>query len=301
MKKKFLDKARKIQIRILGRTYPGFEGVTLKEALIGVREELRNDNLIIRASSMSFFFFLAIFPTIIFFFSLIPYLPVDNYNKVLMSLLNDILPIGIFNMLKITITDILSIQRGGVTSLNFIMAFVFSSNGVTSMLTAFDKTHDNYKKRKFLQKQWASFKLIILLSFMFLVSISFVIMGERTIKEILIYFDFYNFWTYAVILFLKYVIVFFAFFNVVASIYYYGPSVKEKFKYYSIGAIFTTFSLIVLSNLLKSYFKLFSNFNQLYGSLGIIIVSMLFVYLNSCILLIGYEINNSIANNKVKE
>ncbi|HUH73876.1 MAG TPA: YihY/virulence factor BrkB family protein [Chitinophagales bacterium] len=301
MKKKFTDKAKSIQLSILNKTYPGFEGVSLKVALLGVREELRNDNLIIRASSMSFFFFLAIFPAIIFFFSLIPYLPVENYNIVLMGYLRDVLPSGIFGMLRTTISDILSIQRGGVTSLNFTMALIFSSNGVTSMLTAFDKTHDNYLKRKFLQKQLASFKLVILVSFMFLVSITLIILGERTIKNILIYFDFYNFWTYAVIVFLKYVIVFFAFFNVVASIYYYGPSVKEKFKYYSVGAIFTTFSLVVLSTLLKFYFKLFSNFNQLYGSLGIIIVSMLFVYLNSCILLIGYEINNSIANNKVKE
>lgn len=301
MRKKFLDKSKIIQLRILQKSFPGFEGVSLKEALIGVREELRNDNLIIRASSMSFFFFLAIFPTIIFFFSLIPYLPVENFNLVLMGMLKGFLPSGIFAMLETTIKDILSIQRGGVTSFNFIMAFIFSSNGVTSMLTAFDKTHDNYKKRKFLQKQWVSFKLVTLVSFMFLVSISLVIMGERTIKNILIYLEFYNFWTYTIIVFLKYVIVFFAFFNVVASIYYYGPSVKEKFKYFSIGAIFSTFSLVILSTLLKFYFRLFSNFNQLYGSLGIIIVSMLFVYLNSCILLIGYEINNSIASNKVKE
>lgn len=301
MKKKFIDKAKSIQLRILSKTYPGFEGVSLKEASLGLREELRNDNLIIRASSMSFFFFLAIFPAIIFFFSLIPYLPVENYNIVLMGYLRDVLPSGIFSMLRTTIADILSMQRGGVTSLNFIMAFAFSSNGVTSMLTAFEKTNDNYKKRKFLQKQWVSLKLVVLVSFMFLVSISLVILGERTIKNILVYFDFYNFWTYAIIVFLKYVIVFFAFFNVVASIYYYGPSVKEKFKYYSVGAIFSTFSLVILSTLLKFYFKLFSNFNQLYGSLGIIIVSMLFVYLNSCILLIGYEINNSIANNKDKK
>ncbi len=301
MKKKFIDKAKTIQSRILRKFYPGFEGVSLQEALIGVREELRNDNIIIRASSMSFFFFLAIFPTIIFFFSLIPYLPVENYNAVFMGLLKGFLPEGIYSMLRTTISDILSIQRGGVTSFNFIMAFAFSSNGVTSMLTAFDKSHDNYKKRKFLQKQWVSFKLVVLVSFMFLVSITLVILGERTIKNILIYFDFYNFWTYTIIVFLKYIIVFFAFFNVVASIYYYGPSVKEKFKYFSIGAIFSTFSLIILSTLLKVYFKLFSNFNQLYGSLGIIIVSMLFVYLNSCVLLIGYEINNSIASNKIKE
>lgn len=284
--------------KILEKSAPGLQGVSLKDAFNGVREELRNDNLVLRASSMSFFFFLAIFPTIIFFFSLIPYLPVENYDVVLMSYLAEILPEGIFTMLESTISDIVSIQRGGVTSLNFVMAFVFSSNGVTSMLKAFDKSSDNYRKRSFLQKQLVSLKIIMLVSMMFLVSITLVIMGERTIKELLNYFQLYNAYTYYLIVLLKYLLVFFAFFNVVALIYYYGPSVKEKFNYFSLGAVFTTVSLVILSNLLKYYFSLFSNFNQLYGSLGIIIVSMLFVYLNSCILLIGFEINNSISNKK---
>ncbi len=287
--------------KILEKTAPGLEGVTFKDAFIGVREELKNDDLVIRASSMSFFFFLAIFPTIIFFFSLIPYLPVENYNIVLMSYLKEILPEGIFNMLRSTITDIVSIQRGGVTSLNFVLAFIFSSNGVTSMLKAFDKSGENYRKRNFLQKQMVSLKIILLVSMMFLVSITLVIMGERTIKEILNQLELYNLFTYYFIVFLKYLLVFFAFFNVVALIYYYGPSVKEKFRYFSAGAVFTTISLVILSNLLKYYFSLFSNFNQLYGSLGIIIVSMLFVYLNSSILLIGFEINNSIASKKTCE
>lgn len=284
--------------KILEKSAPGLQGVSLKDAFNGVREELRNDNLVLRASSMSFFFFLAIFPAIIFFFSLIPYLPVDDYDVVLMSYLAEILPEGIFTMLESTISDIVSIQRGGVTSLNFMMAFVFSSNGVTSMLKAFDKSSDNYRKRNFLQKQLVSLKIIMLVSTMFMVSITLVIMGERTIKELLIYFQLYNLYTYYLIVFLKYLLVFFAFFNVVALIYYYGPSIKEKFNYFSLGAVFTTVSLVILSNLLKYYFSLFSNFNQLYGSLGIIIVSMLFVYLNCCILLIGFEINNSISNKK---
>ncbi|MCO5232022.1 MAG: YihY/virulence factor BrkB family protein [Chitinophagales bacterium] len=283
---------------IIQKSPPGFQGVTLKDAFNGVIEELKNDNLMIRASSMSFFFFLAIFPTIIFFFSLIPYLPVDNYNMVLMSYLQRVLPGGIFAMLKSTIFDILSIQRGGVTSFNFLMALVFSSNGVNAMLKAFDKSNEKYKKRTFLQKQIVSFKIILLVSLMFIVSITLVIMGEKTIREILNHYDLYNTYTYWLIILTKYLLVFFAFFNTVALMYYFGPAVKEKFKYFSAGAIFSTFSLILLSNLLKIYFKLFSNFNQLYGSLGLFIVSMLFVYLNCCVLLIGFEINNSIANYK---
>lgn len=284
--------------KILEKSTPLLGGVSFKDAFLGVRNELKNDDLIIRASSMSFFFFLAIFPAIIFFFSLIPYLPVENFDIVLMQYLAEILPEGIFSVLESTISDILSIQRGGVTSLNFILAFIFSSNGVTSMLKAFDKSNDNFRKRNFLQKQMTSLKILVLVSLLFIVSISLVIMGEKTIKEILNNVHLYNNFTYYTIVIFKYLLVFFAFFNAVALIYYYGPAVKQKFRYFSTGAIFTTVVLIALSNLLKFYFSLFSNFNQLYGSLGIFIVSMLFVMFNCCVLLIGFEINNSLYNCK---
>lgn len=280
--------------KLLEKSIPGTQGTTIKDAFAGVKQEFKNDDLIIRASSMSFFFFIAIFPAIIFFFSLIPYLPVENFSIVLMQYLGEILPEGIFKILESTIADILSIQRGGVTSLNFVLAFIFSSNGVTSMLKAFDKSNDNYRKRSFLQKQLVSLKIITLVSLLFIASISLVIMGEKTIKEILNYTNLYNTFTYYAIIILKYLLVFFAFFNAVALIYYYGPAVKERFRYFSIGAMFSTVALIMLSNLLKYYFSLLSNFNQLYGSLGIFIVSMLFVLLNCCILLIGFEINNSL-------
>lgn len=284
--------------KILEKTAPGLQGVTLKELFLGVVNELQNDNLIVRASSMSFFFFLAIFPTIIFFFSLIPYIPVENYDVVLLGYLFEVIPIGVYDILETTIHDIVSIQRGGVTSLNFLLAFVFSSTGVTAMLNAFNKSDDLYKKRSFLTKQFVSLKLISLVSAMFLVSISLVILGDKTIKSLLVRYELYNNFTYYLIVLGKYLLVFFAFFNVVALIYYYAPAVKEKFRYFSVGAVFTTFSLILLSSLLKVYFSLLSNFNQLYGSLGVFIVTMLFVYLNCIILLLGFEINHSILKNK---
>lgn len=284
--------------KILGKTAPGLQGVTFKELFLGVIQELKNDNLIVRASSMSFFFFLAIFPTIIFFFSLIPYIPVDGLDIVLLSYLSEIIPFGVFESLEATINDIIKIQRGGVTSFNFLMAFVFSSTGITAMLNAFNKNDEFYKKRNFFSRQLVSLKLIILISIMFLASISLVILGEETIRSILMNLNLNNRFTYYFIVLVKYFLIFFAFFNAVALIYYYAPAVKEKFRYFSIGAIFTSTSLVVLSNFLKIYFNLFSNFNQLYGSLGVFIVTMLFVYFNCIILLLGFEINNSILKNK---
>lgn len=278
---------------------PGFEGIPLLDVFSKLREELQKDALSMRAASVSFFFILAIFPSIIFFFSLIPYIPVEDFDFALMSYLRRILPSGIFSVLESTIQDIVSIQRGGLTSINFFLALIFSSNGVSSMMQAFDKANHNFKKRSFLQKKWVSFKITSLLTIQFIAAIVLIIFGEKSLKSFLGMMQLDNQISYVLIVTVKYIFVILSFFNTIALIYYYAPSVVKKYRYFSAGATFATFTLIILSYVLKFYFNAFSNFNQLYGSIGVIIVIMLWVYLNSFVLLFGFELNNSISINKV--
>ena len=278
---------------------PGFEGIPLSDVFSKLREELQKDALSMRAASVSFFFILAIFPSIIFFFSLIPYIPVDDFDIALMGYLRRILPGGIFGVLENTIQDIVSIQRGGLTSINFFLAAIFSSNGVSSMMQAFDKANPNFKKRSFLQKKWVSLKITSLLTVQFIAAIVLIIFGEKSLRSILEFLHFDSQISYVLIVTVKYIFVILSFFNTIALIYYYAPSVVKRYRYISVGATFATFTLIILSYVLKFYFNAFSNFNQLYGSIGVIIVIMLWVYLNSFVLLFGFELNNSIAVNKV--
>jgi membrane protein len=278
---------------------PGFEGVPLWDVIIKFREEIQDDALAIRAASVSYFFILAIFPTIIFFFSLIPYIPVENFDVVLMDNLKKVMPEGVFSVLESTIQDIVSVQRGGLTSINFLLAFIFSSNGVSSMMQAFDKMNPTFKKRKFLEKKWVSVKITFLLTIQVITAIILVIFGEKTLKSILEYMHITSTVSFWLVVIFKYLFVIFGFFNSIALIYYFGPSVKQKYRYFSIGATFATLIMILLSYLLKFYFNAFSNFNQLYGSIGIVLVVMLWVYINSYILLFGFELNNSIALNKI--
>jgi membrane protein len=287
-------KTEKIKSLVL----PGFEGISLIDVAEKLREEIQKDALSVRAASVSFFFILAIFPSIIFFFSLIPYLPVENFDITLMTYLSRILPEGVYGVLESTIEDIVSIQRGGLTSFNFLLALIFSSNGVSSMIQAFDKMNPTFVKRSFLQKKWVSFKITMLLTFQFIAAIVLVIFGEKSLRGILEYLNMANEVTYILVVALKYSFVLLTFFNTIALIYYFGPSVKKKYRYFSVGATFATIMLLLLSYALRIYFGAFSNFNQLYGSLGIIIVVMLWVYINSFVLLFGFELNNSIAVNK---
>ncbi len=287
--------------RLRSLVLPGFEGIPLWDVVLKFREEIQDDALALRAASVSYFFIIAIFPTIIFFFSLIPYIPVQDFDIVLMRYMQQAMPPSVFLVLENTIQDIVSIQRGGLTSFNFFLAFIFSSNGVSSMMQAFDKMNPTFVKRNFFQKKWVSIKITFLLTIQVIAAIVLIIFGEKTLKDILAYLNFTSIASYWLVVAFKYLFVTFSFFNSIALIYYFGPSVKVKYRYFSVGATFATIMLILLSYLLRVYFNIFSDFNQLYGSLGIVIVVMLWVYLNAFVMLFGFELNNSIAVNKIMQ
>ncbi len=284
--------------RIQRFSMPGFDGIPVIDVFTMFRAEVKRDALGVRASSISFFFILAMFPSIIFFFSLIPYIPVANIDTVIFDYLQKVLPTPVYLVLQSTIRDIISIQRGGLTSFNFMLALIFSLNGVTSMMQVFDKINPIHKKRNFWAKRWAAFKITILMSIQLIVAMALIVIGEQYIKELLNTIGIENKFVVTIIMILKFLTLVLIFLNTIALIYYYGPSVKERYKFYSPGATFATLLMLLLSYILKWYFAYFHNFNKLYGSLGIVLVVMLWVYFNAFVLLFGYEVNNSIALNK---
>ena len=119
---------------------PGFEGISIYETAIFFVDGIKNGALIIRANSVSFSFFLALFPTIIFFFSLIPFIPINNLHESIMLSLSNALPNQVFQFIEQTINEIIERQRGDLLSLGFFMAIYFSSNGVMGLMKAFNMT-----------------------------------------------------------------------------------------------------------------------------------------------------------------
>lgn len=297
-KYKRLVKSERFQDRLKKITLPGFEGIPVYDVAIKFKEEVQNDVLSIRASSISYFFILALFPSIIFFFSLIPYIPIKNFDLTLMNALKTILPLGVYEVLESTIRDIVSVQRGGLVSINFFLALFISSNGVKSMMRAFDKMNHTFKERTFWEKQWTAIRILVLISFQIILALLLIIKGKEFIIILSKLLHTENLVTIFLLRFLKTILIIFCFFNIIALIYYFGPSVKKKYRYFSAGATVATLISILMSMVFKLYTSYLDNFNGLYGSLGIMIVTMLLIYLNAMVLLFGFELNNSIAVNK---
>ncbi|MDB5227309.1 MAG: ribonuclease [Bacteroidota bacterium] len=279
-------------------TLPGFEGIPIYDVILRFREEVKKDDLSIRASSISFYFILALFPSIIFFFSLIPYIPIKHFDQTVMKALKDILPLGAFLILKATIQDIVSVQRGGLVSINFFLALFVASNGVNSMMKTFDKMNDTFKSRSFWQKRVTAIRILLLISLQIIIALLLIVKGKEFLVLMLKMMHTKSQITFYILRMLKTLLILFSFFNIIALVYYYGPSVKQRYRYFSAGATFATLFSISMSIIFKFYTSYLNNFNRLYGSLGIMIVLMLLIYLNALVLLFGFELNNSIALNK---
>lgn len=299
-KYKRLIRSDSFQSKLKKITLPGFEGIPVYDVIQQFKEEVKNDDLSIRASSISFYFILALLPSIIFFFSVIPYLPIENVDEKIIHGLRSILPNSAFSILETTIRDIVSIQNGGILSINFFLAMFVASNGVNSMMKAFDKMNETFKERNWWQKRLAAIRILVLVSFQIIIAVLLIVKGKELLMFILKLLKTDKAYILLILRIVKMILIIFSFFNIIAMIYYYGPSVKQKYKYFSVGATFATLFSILMTYGFQVYAAYLNNFNRLFGSLGIVIVIMMLIYLNALVLLFGFELNNSIALNKAQ-
>ena len=287
----FCNFLKKIQL-------PFFERVPLYNVIRFFLLELEDADITTRASAISFNIILAIFPAIIFLFTLIPFIPIENLNNEILLFFQNILPSEAYETIASTVEDIASTKRGGLLSLGFVLAIFFSSNGVVSMMNTFNKTNEFFGTRGYVYQRLLAIGLTFILTFLFLMVVIFLIGGEimidylenkSDVKESLFIFvlSFSKWFATLVLIFLG-----------VSVMFYFGPSTEDRWRFISPGAIMATLLLILTSLGFTYYVENFAQYNSLYGSIGTLVVIMLWVYFNSLMLIVGFEFNASIYVNK---
>lgn len=275
---------------------PGFEGMPLYVVTKFFIRGLQEGALVMRAQSLAFSFFLALFPSIIFLFTLIPYIPIANFQDSLFNLLQTLLPQSAFEATEGTIADIIKNERGGLLSFGFASALYFSTNGFNAMMNAFNETFHDIETRSVMKQRLISIMLVIITTLMVSVAIALIVFSELGLKY-LIETDKV---LYYLILFGKWFILVALCFCFISCSYYLGPKRKRGFRFFSPGSILATFLTIITSILFAYYVNNFGNYNKLYGSIGTLIVIMLWIFINSLILLLGFDLNASILSAKKK-
>lgn len=277
---------------------PGFERLPLYDVIVFFYEALHKGALTTRAASLAYNFFMAIFPSIIFLFTLIPYIPIDNFQYELFALLRKFLPYNAFEATRTTIEDILEQQRGGLLSVGFILALFFSSNGIIAMMHAFNSSFYTIEKRGPIGKWFTAMGLVLIMVLLLIIAIGLIVFSGTVIDylvsiniindKITVYLLQTGRWLITIALF------FFGF----SFLYYIGPSKKMEYKFISAGSTLATILSLITSAGFAFYVNNFSQYNKLYGSIGTLMVIMLWIYFNCIILLLGFELNASIKNAK---
>jgi len=274
---------------------PGFDPLPLYTVTVFFLQELKQGSLVNKASSLAYSFMLALFPATIFLFTLIPYVPVPHFQENLLNLMAVILPINAYSALQATLVDIIKNQNGKLLSFGFLSALYFAANGVYKLMQAFNKSSLIIERRTWLKRRIVALTLTVVISFSLFIAIAILIVGQAIVNRLQEAVDSHaKFWPYVIAL-TRWIIVVVIFFVTVALLYRYGPAHKKRrWKLISPGAVLAT-ALAVLTSLGFSYYiNHFSRYNKIYGSIGTLIVVMIWLYLNSLIILIGFELNASI-------
>ncbi len=273
---------------------PGFDGLPFFEVIVFFIKGIQKGSLTSRAAATAFNFFLAIFPAILFFFTIIPYLPIENFQEILMSLLNDVLPKSAFETISSTIEDIILRKRGSLLSIGFIMALYFSTSGIRSLIVAFNSTFHAIEKRSTVKIYLISLLLVIVLSIIIIVAITMIVIGTDVLEFLVAKGLIKGYFSYFLIQFVKWIVIIAMVFFIISFMYYLAPAHIQRFRFFSAGSTLATVLSIVTSLGFDFYVTNFSRYNALYGSIGTLIVIMLWIYFNALILLIGFELNASI-------
>ena len=275
-------------------------GTSLLDFLILFFKQIQEDTINSKANAMAFNFMMAIFPGIIFLFTLIPYFPIDGLQTQILTFMEGAMPASIYALMKETISDIIKRPRGGLLSFGFLFALYAAMNGTLSMMTAFDECHKSAEyKRGFFKSRFIALSITFINALVLIVSVTVLLAGEHVL-DYLYTFHQISIFNYYVLMLIRYLTVVGSFFFLTAFIYYFAPSVHARWSFFSLGAFVATGLNILVTVGLSVYLSNFATYNKLYGSIGTIIALMLWLYLTSMVLLIGFEMNAvlEIANGK---
>lgn len=273
---------------------PGFQNISVYEVLKHFFKGFHVPDLTEKAAAIAYNFIMSIPPTLLFLFTLIPNLPFiskSDLKQELHGLIFNIIPSTVYNKGVINfVDDLIEGNKFGLISFTFILSLFFASSAVIGIMRSFNKDYIGFETIKGLKKRWEAIKLTLmlfglLLTYFFLLLLQNNILNligieDKTLKQLIIVG--------------KWILIVALIFSTFAFIYRYAPSTTKRWKMVSPGAVIATLLSIFVTIGFTSFVNNFGRYNLLYGSLGTIMVIMVMVFLNSLVILIGFEFNLSI-------
>jgi membrane protein len=262
--------------------------------IIGVAEGALSN----RAGSIAFSFFMALFPFALFIFNLIPYIPIEGFQEDFLKFVSEGVPPNTYYAIENIVNDILHNSNSGLLSTGFILSIVLMANGLNAILGGFENSRHILVKRGFLRQYFIAIGMSVFLSMLLLVTVGVVVVFEVFIHKLtanqllneqipLIIMGRYGFLIMMILI-------------TISVLFKFGTKHDKTRAFISIGSVFTTILTIIISYFFGIWVIQFSQYNQLYGSIGTLLIMMFYIWINCMILLLGFELNAVITNLKRK-
>lgn len=291
---------KQLQIQLRRIILPGFDGLPIFDVLVFFIKGLVKGELSRRAASLSYNFFMALFPLVLFLFTIIAYLPIDNFVSLVYEMMETFLPEQSFGFVKDTIDGILK-KNGTLLSFSIIFTFYFATRGTSAMISELNATYHEIETRSFIKKKLVSLFLLFILLVMFLTTLGINILVSQFLTLVSEYDIICISWHFTAIRMVKWILIIFLVFMCISVIYYFAPAKKREYHFFSAGSSLATLLIVLSSAGFNYYMTNFSSYNAVYGSIGALIILLLWIQLISMILIIGFELNVSIRNARKKK
>ena len=276
---------------------PGFNGLSLYDLLeiysIGIIEGTFGS----RASSIAYSFFIAFFPFLLFILNLIPLINVQDFQSRFLVFIEEMLPPQTQEFFYPVIEDIATNPRTGLLSFVFVLSMFLAANGVNAIFSAFEYSVHVTINRNFFRQYFIALLVSIFLALLLLITVGVILYGEYTLSLYAIselkgrnYIENDYFW----INFLQISVFVAMIYIVIATLYHFGVKEGRQNRFFSVGALVTTVLFLLTTYLFGIYINNFSKYNELYGSIGALLIMMFYIWLNANLLLLGFELNISL-------
>lgn len=277
-------------------TFSSLNDTSLYSLLGILMKGISDRTFALRVGAVAWAFFFSLFPFLLFLFSILPYAPL--YAEIKTLLFSEFIPRILPDRITSEVIDYISQTAGGRSgrSLGWIfivLTILLSSNGITVMINGFNASRFGYAK----QRKGVNNRLIsIVLTLFFVCFIIVQLIVTYYTNFMLRYIEEYGVFLEVPLLiqFLNFTSASLFYFTSLVMLYYYGTNIKQRIRSIAPGAVMATVLFFTTLMGFQYYIKRFNYYDLLYGSVGLVMIMMVFIYINVLLIMIGFEMNAAI-------
>lgn len=281
-------------------TLPWLQGISLYELIKFYTLGILQGDISYRAAAISFSFFMALFPFMLFILNLIPYIPIDGFQNDFISFVQQNVPPTTFEAIFKIMNDILHNSYNGLLSTGFLMSIFLMTNGVNAIMSGFETSKHILVKRAYFRQYFVALIISFMLVTILLVTVTTIIVFEVFIQKTIIQDVLSSKVSdkISLIEWGRYLFIILMILISIAILFKFGIKQTRKRSFITIGTVFTTILIILSSYFFGIWVVKFSRYNELYGSIGTLLIVMFYIWINCMILLLGFELDASISKLK---